>query len=265
MTLARPPRPPRRPADGRRAHGRADAAAARRRLRRRRSPSGGRWPTPATRARRTTSAPASPTASASRATRRSPLKWLTLAAEAGDPVGCRNLATLYFRGEGVARGPRPRRRALPPGRRGRRRRGAGHAELDAARRRGDRRPTPPRRAAWPRAAAAQGNAASMTRLGMMLPQRHRRRARPGRGRALVGARPPRAATPTPRRCSARPAHSARASRATRSRPSSGCCAPRPAAARSPSRFLRAAEDALPLRRRPAAPAAPPTPLPEPAP
>jgi uncharacterized protein len=30
------------------------------------------------------------------------LRWLTLAAEAGDPVGRRNLAALYFKGEGVA-------------------------------------------------------------------------------------------------------------------------------------------------------------------
>lgn len=30
------------------------------------------------------------------------VRWLTLAAEAGDPVGQRNLATLHFRGEGVA-------------------------------------------------------------------------------------------------------------------------------------------------------------------
>jgi TPR repeat protein len=28
-------------------------------------------------------------------------RWLQLAAEAGDPVGQRNLATLYFRGDGV--------------------------------------------------------------------------------------------------------------------------------------------------------------------
>jgi TPR repeat protein len=31
------------------------------------------------------------------------VRWLTLAAEAGDPIGQRNLATLHFRGEGVAR------------------------------------------------------------------------------------------------------------------------------------------------------------------
>ena len=30
------------------------------------------------------------------------LRWLTLAAEAGDPVARRNLAALYFKGEGVA-------------------------------------------------------------------------------------------------------------------------------------------------------------------
>ena len=51
------------------------------------------------------------------------LRWLTLAAEAGDPVGQRNLAALHFKGDGVAqsdeRGPaagialRPRR-AMPP-------------------------------------------------------------------------------------------------------------------------------------------------------
>src|SRR5215472_2489603 len=31
------------------------------------------------------------------------LRWLTLAAEGGDPAGQRNLAALYFKGEGVER------------------------------------------------------------------------------------------------------------------------------------------------------------------
>ena len=31
------------------------------------------------------------------------VRWLSLAAEAGDPIGQRNLATLHFRGDGVAR------------------------------------------------------------------------------------------------------------------------------------------------------------------
>ena len=47
------------------------------------------------------------------------LRWLTLAAEAGDPVGQRNLASLYFKGEGVEQDYRPRRRrstARPPSR-----------------------------------------------------------------------------------------------------------------------------------------------------
>ena len=115
-----------------------------------RSRSGARWPTPATPARRTTSAPASPAASASTRDHALALKWLTLAAEAGDPAGCRNLAHAHFRGDGRAGEPAPRRRALPPrGRRGRRR-GAGHAELDAARGPDHRRPTRPRRAASPR-------------------------------------------------------------------------------------------------------------------
>ena len=55
----------------------------------------------ASRGRRTISAPASPKDSASSAIRRWRLRWLTLAAEAGDPVGQRNLAALYFKGEGV--------------------------------------------------------------------------------------------------------------------------------------------------------------------
>src|SRR5262245_65784347 len=31
------------------------------------------------------------------------LRWLTLAADAGDPVGQRNLAALHFKGEGIER------------------------------------------------------------------------------------------------------------------------------------------------------------------
>ena len=66
------------------------------------------------------------------------LNWLTLAAEAGDPVGQRNLAALYFKGEGVeqdyGRAAELYRAAAEAGDAP----GAGHAELDAARRRGDR-------------------------------------------------------------------------------------------------------------------------------
>ncbi len=47
------------------------------------------------------------------------LKWLTLAAEGGDPVGQRNLAALYFKGEGGRAGLRPRRRTLSQGGRSR--------------------------------------------------------------------------------------------------------------------------------------------------
>ncbi|MGE3871120.1 MAG: tetratricopeptide repeat protein [Pseudorhodoplanes sp.] len=92
------------------------------------------------------------------------LRWLTLAAGAGDPVGQRNLAAVYFKGEGVE--PDPQRAAELY----RAEAGDGPAQdvlswmllegemvapdLLVAKR-------------WAEAAAAQGVAASMTRLGMI--------------------------------------------------------------------------------------------------
>ena len=93
-------------------------------------------------------------------------KWLSLSADAGDPVGQRNLAALYFKGEGVAqdyaRAAELYRAAAEQG--------DGPAQdmlswmllegevvaLDVA---GARR--------WAQAAADQGIASSMTRLGML--------------------------------------------------------------------------------------------------
>jgi TPR repeat protein len=91
-------------------------------------------------------------------------RWLALAAEAGDPVGQRNLASLYFKGEGIAQD------------------NARAAELyRAAAEQGDAQAqdmlswmlledgsgdyAEARR--WSEAAAKQGVASSMTRLGMM--------------------------------------------------------------------------------------------------
>ena len=97
-------------------------------------------------------------------------RWLGLAAEPAIRSASATSPPLYFRGEGVAAGLRPRaalyRAAAEAGRRA----GAGHAELDAARRRGRRRRSSPRRARLGAPAAEQGIAASMTRLGMIYHQ-----------------------------------------------------------------------------------------------
>ena len=88
------------------------------------------------------------------------LQWLSLAAAAGDAVGQRNCAALYFKGEGVEQ---DFLRALELYRAAAEQddgAGAGHAELDAARRRSHRarlrrraansRNAPPRTASPPR-------------------------------------------------------------------------------------------------------------------
>ena len=76
-------------------------------------------------------------------------------------------AALYFKGEGVeqdyARAAELYRAAAEAGRRA----GAGHAELDAARRRQHRAATTVEARRWAVAAADQGIAAAMTRLGMI--------------------------------------------------------------------------------------------------
>ena len=128
------------------------------------------------------------------------LRWLTLSAEAGDAVGQRNLAALYFKGEGVEQDYTARRRALPRGGRGRRRPGAGHAELDVAR---GRRASPLRRRRG--AALGPGRRGARRRRGYDaarhdLSQRARRRSRSRRKRRRGGGKAPRAATPTVRRC-----------------------------------------------------------------
>jgi len=61
------------------------------------------------------------------------VKWLTVSAEGGDSVGQRNLAAAYFKGE-VSTRLRASRPSSIVRRRAGRRAGAGHAELDAARR-----------------------------------------------------------------------------------------------------------------------------------
>jgi len=93
------------------------------------------------------------------------VRWLTLAAEAGDPIGQRNLATLYFRGEGVARDD-----------------GRAAALYRAAAEQGDAAAQdmlswmlledgvlfdPAEGRLWAERAAGQGVATSMTRLGML--------------------------------------------------------------------------------------------------
>ncbi|WP_225772286.1 tetratricopeptide repeat protein [Inquilinus sp. Marseille-Q2685] len=93
------------------------------------------------------------------------VRWLTLAAEAGDPVGQRNLATLHFRGEGVARDD-----------------GRAAALYRAAAEQGDAAAQdmlswmlvedgalfdPAEARLWAQRAAGQGVATAMTRLGML--------------------------------------------------------------------------------------------------
>ena len=153
-----------------------------------RSRSGSRSRRPACRARRTISAPASPRGSASSAIPTLAVRWLTLAAEAGDPVGQRNLASLYFKGEGVEQdygsAAELYRAAAEAGRRA----GAGHAELDAARRRGHRRPTTRRRGAGRCGGGRRASPPSMTRLGMIYHNALGVRARPGARPRAGGAR-----------------------------------------------------------------------------
>lgn len=93
------------------------------------------------------------------------VRWLTLAAEAGDPVGQRNLATLHFRGEGVAQDD-----------------GRAAALYRAAAEQGDAAAQdmlswmlledgvlfdPAEARLWAERAAGQGVATAMTRLGML--------------------------------------------------------------------------------------------------
>ena len=159
------------------------------------------WP-----GRRAISAPASPKVLGVAPDGALALRWLTLAAEAGDAVGQRNLATLYFKGERRRAGLRPRRPRC------------------TARRPSKATPNPrtccpgcwwkasccrritneARR--WALAAAEQGVATAMTRLGMLYHN------------ALGVARDPAAAAhwwaqgggiaamPTARRCWAPPIH-----------------------------------------------------------
>ena len=134
------------------------------------------------------------------------LRWLTLAAEAGDPVGQRNLAALYFKGEGVDAGLC----AAPPSSIGAAaEQGDGPAqdmlswmllegEVIAARCRSS--------AALGRSGRRAGHRRAMTRLGMIfhnaLGVERDRRA----GGAMVGDAPPSVATPTARRCSGAALH-----------------------------------------------------------
>ena len=132
--------------------------------------------------RRAISAPASPKASASSATRRLAVDWLTLRRRAGRrrrPAQPRH-ALLQRRGRRAGPGRGRRAGTAQAAEAGRRRR-PGHAVLDAARGRRLPRRTTPRRAGWARAAAAQGRAGAMTRLGMIHHNALGVRARPGAG------------------------------------------------------------------------------------
>lgn len=93
-------------------------------------------------------------------------RWLTLAAEAGDPVGQRNLATLLFKGEGIE-ADHPRALALYR---------AASEQGDAVAQdmlswmllEDDAIPADPAEAGrWAWRAAAQGVASAMTRIGML--------------------------------------------------------------------------------------------------
>lgn len=91
------------------------------------------------------------------------LRWLTLAAEAGDPVGRRNLAALYFKGEGVdqdhARAAELYRAAAEVG---------DAPAQDWMLLEGETAPLDASEARrWALAAAEQGIASAMTRLGMI--------------------------------------------------------------------------------------------------
>ena len=65
--------------------------------------SGSRWRAQETPGRKTISAPASPKALGSSENSELAVQWLTSAADGGDPVAQRNLAALWFKGEGVER------------------------------------------------------------------------------------------------------------------------------------------------------------------
>ena len=92
-------------------------------------------------------------------------RWLSIGAEAGDPVGQRNLATLYFRGEGVAQSDEKAqelyRRASEQGD------APAQDMLSWMLLEGERPEHFVEAKRWAEAAAAQGVAASMTRLGMI--------------------------------------------------------------------------------------------------
>ena len=146
-----------------------------------------------------------------------------------------------------------------------RRRRPGHAELDAARRRSRRAGLRRGAALGAELAAAQGVAASMTRLGMIYHNALGVERDPAEAPSIGGGAAPSAATPTARPCWARPSISAPACSAIRSRPWSGCCARAPAAARWRDRSFepcapRSRREQIAEAERRAA-----VPLPEPAP
>ena len=116
------------------------------------------------------------------------LRWLSAAAEAGDPVGQRNLANLCFKGEGALRDLRAGGVALSRRRRTGRRAGAGHAELDPARRRSRLRGKFGRSAAMGARRRATGHSDIDDAPRHDLPPCPRRRARPCGSRKLVAAR-----------------------------------------------------------------------------
>lgn len=93
------------------------------------------------------------------------LRWLTLAAQSGDPVGQRNLAALYFRGDGVAQSDEEAMRLY--------RLSAEQGDAPAQDMlswmllEGGRPEDHPEALRWAQAAAEAGVATSMTRLGMM--------------------------------------------------------------------------------------------------
>ena len=93
------------------------------------------------------------------------LRWLTLAAESGDPVGQRNLAALHFKGEGVAQNDEEASRLY--------RLAAEQGDAPAQDMlswmllEGGQPDDRPEALRWAQAAAEAGVATSMTRLGMM--------------------------------------------------------------------------------------------------
>ncbi len=167
------------------------------------------------------------------------LRWLTLAAEAGDPVGT----------------PQSRRAVFQ---RRRRRTGSTRAPLNSIARRpkpatapaqdmlswmlleGDGLPFDPVEARrWALAAAEQGVAAAMTRLGMIYHNALGVERDAATAAAWWREAAPHVATPTVRRCSApRISSGAGVAARPRARGWRGCCAPAPAAARWRRDFSR---------------------------